>query len=375
MNHDGAAESRDSLSIFLAGAPGTSSAFSLQQFFQQFGRINSVEAKPCRGEELVSSHKASKPKYFWIIRTSDKETFDRIMSARPIYFAGRKLHLTAFRSGIQLILHNHRTSKKRVLVKRVPTWIDEAYLINLIEQNYGRIQTYFRFEPDPSKPQNANLSGPARHSFTYSVTFLRKSDRDLIVAEGRLQIAKDVSVPVEKFMHTAELRKVQTQPKQVSAKRQSVPVSASELSRQELSSTTFQRRPIYRQGVKATEMDLNPQSFGAYRPVVKSPLLESEGSILPRPALHAFSNTGRFRLTSAEYKFCELPSGLDGAFSKPSQRQYHDLRIQHEGFSNLSLFADPGLTKAQAQSNLELSDFEANWNVRYNLCKKQGYPK
>lgn len=375
MNQDGAAESRDSLSIFLAGAPGTSSAFSLQQFFQQFGKIYSVEAKPCRGEELVSSQKTSKPKYFWIIRTSDKETFDRIMSARPIYFAGRKLHLTAFRSGIQLILHNHRTSKKRVLVKRVPTWIDESYLINLIEQNYGKIQTYFRFEPDPSKPQNANLSAPARHSFTYSVTFLRKSDRDSIIAEGRLQIAKDVSVPVEKFMHTAELRKVQMQPKHVSAKRQSVPVSASELSRQELTPTTFQRRPTYRQAVKATEMDLNPESFGANRPVVKNPLLVSEGSILPRPALYAFSNTGRLRFTSAEYKVCELPSGLDGAFSKPSQRQYHDLRIQPEGFSTLSLFADLGQTKAQAQSHLELSESGANWNVRYNICKKQGYPK
>lgn len=375
MQQRRAAESKDSLTIFLAGAPGTSSANSLQQFFSQYGRINSVEAKPCRGEELVSSLKASKPKYFWIIKTFDKETFDRIMSARPIFFSGRKLHLTAFRSGIQLILHNHRTSKKRVLVKRVPTWIEEAYLINLIEQQYGKIQTYFRFEPDPSRPQNSNSSGPSRNSFTYSVTFLSKSDRDSIIAEGRLQVAKDVWVPVEKFMHTAELRKVQMQPKMAPSKRQTVVASAAGLSEQKNSPALFPYQQKYRESDKATEMNLNRQSLGSFRPVMKSPLLGSEGSVIHRPVFHAFSNTGRLRFTSAEYKFSDGPCGLDGTFSKPSQRQYHDLRIQAEGQSSLSLFADPGQTKAPAETYLEFSASLENLNFRYNICKKLGYPK
>lgn len=376
MDRHVSASNQDSLSIFLAGAPGTSSARSLLEYFRQFGDVRAVEPKPCRGEEALLSSGNKKPKHFWILRTGDRQTYEKILAARPCYFAGRKLHLTPFRTGIQLILHNHRTSKKRVLIKRVPIWVDQRGLIDSIERQYGVVQTYFRFEPDPSKQLHSNLSSQVRNSYTYSVTFCNKIDRDSILEAGRLTISPEVSVPVEKFMHTAELRKTQMQNKRSTWNKTSSSLIL-ESPLQGSGSTITQLRPVLRDPLKAIKMDYRVVERANTWSVIQSPNLGRQRSPYQRSNFYPPSFTGRNRLTSAEDQLQGPPCELDvyPLWYKPSQRRYHEVG-SHLGLrSNQSESAELGHSEKLAAPGFELPHPDSNLSLRYNLHAYQLFSK
>lgn|SRR3990167_282733 len=199
------------LMIYIAGVPSVSTKAELIEYFQEFGKIKSIESRFCRGENTRNPAIGSPSKVYWLLEAQDQETYASILNFSPCIFQDRKLYLAPFKSGIDLVMHNNSIAKKRVLVKKVPRWLPEHSLIKAIEKGFGPVDTFFKFESDTSHPQKFGEAPKTRKAHTYSVTFKNKSDRDEVVRVGQIQLARDVVVAVEKFMHTSELRKIKQQ--------------------------------------------------------------------------------------------------------------------------------------------------------------------
>jgi hypothetical protein len=199
--------SKSRLLIFIAGASSVCTKQELMVFFQRFGPIKNIQPKLCQGAANNRSNTATtSAKVYWLLQVADPGTYNTILNLDPCIFQGRKLYLAPFKSGIQLIIHNNGIAKRRILVKKVPTWFSESALIGLIEKQYGSVVTYFKFESDKPNYDTVEDFPKTRRVYTCSVTFKKKSDRDEIVKVGHLQLTPDVSVTVEKFVHLSAMR-------------------------------------------------------------------------------------------------------------------------------------------------------------------------
>jgi hypothetical protein len=187
--------------IFIAGVPSVSTKHELMEFFQSFGPIKSIQPRLCQTELSRQNSAEALPKVYWLLEAADMTSYKSILAVEPCIFRGRKLYLAPFKSGTALIMHNNSIARRRALIKRVPSWLSEHALINLIERGFGPIFTYFRYQSDKSEFGSIRPTSRIRKFFTYSVTFENKSDRDDIVNAGCIQIAQDVLVTVEKFVH------------------------------------------------------------------------------------------------------------------------------------------------------------------------------
>jgi hypothetical protein len=196
-------------------------------------------------------------------------------------------------------MHNNSIARRRALVKRVPSWLSEHALINLIERAFGPIFTYFRYQSDKSEYGSVRPNSRIRKFFTYSVTFENKSDRDDIVNAGCIQIAQDVLVTVEKFVHKNAKKK-------------------KKLSKKSKPNVAFAFEDIDSQQLLTSESALeNQKQFSAKQNRELSSetlLVDWYGSWLDEG--NEFGNLIR----------CELPSPKH--FPKPTQREYHLLKPQ-----------------------------------------------
>jgi hypothetical protein len=195
------------LLIFIAGAPAKSTKHELLEFFRRIGSINSIQPRLCRGDLRRETLPYPPTKVYWLLEASDLASYYAILGSEPCMFQDRKLYLAPFKSGTQLIVHNNGIAKRRVLVKKVPSWLPETSLMAMIEKGFGPIATYFKFQSDVSNLETLQDTQKPRRFFTYSVTFQNKSDRDDIVSSGFVQITQDVAVAVEKFVHLSVSKK------------------------------------------------------------------------------------------------------------------------------------------------------------------------
>jgi hypothetical protein len=195
------------LLIFIAGAPAKATKHELLEFFRRLGCISSIQPRLCRGDLKRETSPSPPTKVYWLLEAADPASYYAILGSEPCIFQDRKLYLAPFKSGTQLIVHNNGIAKRRVLVKKVPSWLPETSLMAMIEKGFGPIATYFKFQSDISNLEIIQDIQKPRRFFTYSVTFQNKSDRDDIVRAGFVQITQDVAVAVEKFVHLSVSKK------------------------------------------------------------------------------------------------------------------------------------------------------------------------
>jgi len=271
------------------------------EFFQKLGPVKSVQPRLCQAELSRQNSPDALPKVYWLLEAEDITSYKAILGMEPCIFRGRKLYLAPFKSGTALIMHNNSIARRRALIKRVPSWLSEYALINLIERAFGPVFTYFRYQSDKSEFGSVRPASRIRKFFTYSVTFENKSDRDDIVNAGCIQIAQDVVVTVEKFVHKNAKKK-----KKLSKKSKPSVACAFEDNdpQQLLTSETLLENQKYLSAKQNRELSSETQSVDWYNSWLDDgeefgDLIRSE---LPTPSL----------------------------FPKPTQREYFFLKLQQE---------------------------------------------
>jgi hypothetical protein len=187
------------LQIYVAGVHSKTKHSEILHFFESFGPIVSVEPKPCKPDAAFGSELAKQqiPKSYWIVEAGDTETYSKILTVKNCTLFGRSLCLLPFMAGEDLILHSKLKSKKRVLIKKVPSWVTEEQLLAAIE---SQVEAYFKYETDSHKAKKLDSKKKIRKVCTYSVTMRSRSDRETFVAAGYLRLTPEVSVPVEKYI-------------------------------------------------------------------------------------------------------------------------------------------------------------------------------
>lgn len=306
--------------IYVAGVPSAATKEELKGFFERFGCIKSVDMRLCRGENSRNVSVGSPPKVYWLLEAADHSTYKAILNCYPCIFSERKLFLAPFKSGVDLVMHNNSIAKKRVLVKKVPHWLPEIALIRAIEKGFGPVDTFFKFQSDSNYLQKTEDSTKMRKTHTFSVIFQNKPDRDAIVQAGVIEIAKDLVVTVEKFMHTSELRK----------------------NKQQGRLTKLQSTRNGKQGKKL--ISGSKAHPGANKSVQTINDFSSPSSGLV-PRFQAVD--GRLQ------KYLNTPSSHYSACSKPTQRIYHQQKQDSAGMTR------PALSSAS---------FSAEENMRFNLA-------
>lgn len=189
------------LEIYVAGVHSKTKQIELLHFFESFGPIVSVEPRPCKDDK--GFHIKSNPwtsRVYWIVRAGDYETYKNILDSKSIMFFGRTLYMSPVMTGRDLILHSKLKSKKRVLIKKVPSWVTEEQLLSAIESQIGKVEAYFKYETDSHKAKKHDSKKKIRKVCTYSVTMQEKHCRDQLIGLGWLKITPEISVPVEKYI-------------------------------------------------------------------------------------------------------------------------------------------------------------------------------
>ena len=209
------------LRIHVAGVPSRVKQSELLHFFESFGPIVSVEPRPCKEDITISPGKSSKT--YWVLRLANEDTYLRILSEKQVVLFGRSIHVSPMFSGRDLIMHNRENTKKRVLIKKVPSWVTEEQLLSAIESQIGKVEAYFKYETDSHKAKKHDSKKKIRKVCTYSVTMQEKSDRDQLIALGQLKLTAEISVPVEKYISLrmqapSNNSSIPTQPPRLSAK-------------------------------------------------------------------------------------------------------------------------------------------------------------
>jgi hypothetical protein len=188
--------------IYVAGVHSRTKPLELLHFFESFGPIVSVEPKPCKADTATDTKpsKSGAQKSYWIIEARDSQTYNKILTSKNCILFGRSLCLLPFMDGEDLILHSKLKSKKRVLIKKVPSWVTEEQLLAAIESQIGKVEAYFKYETDSHKAKKLDSKKKIRKVCTYSVTMRNKQDREKFVQAGHLKLTSDITVQVEKYI-------------------------------------------------------------------------------------------------------------------------------------------------------------------------------
>lgn len=193
----------DKPKLYVAGLPSRLEEEQIMEYFRQFGEVLRAEIRQSGGIEALEAF-GNKHKHYCVLTVSNVTTANSIIGAAPHTFCGRKLLVSWFRTGMDLILHNHRCAKRRVLIKKVPSFIQGEHLIQEIGKLVGPVESYFRYEPDRIRYQNSEFARSRRYS-TYSVTMTSKIGRDKLLALSPLMLAPQTLSPVEPFRHSKDL--------------------------------------------------------------------------------------------------------------------------------------------------------------------------
>ena len=139
------------------------------KFFRKFGEVTRVE-------RFVKEYGPTRStKSYYVLTTYDVHAYNSIINSDSILYKKRKLFCIKFMTGYELECFNLDMSKKRFLVKYVPTCVSEIELRALLEINSLPIEKIYKLENDSLKEGGNGTSsrnnGNPRHS-TYGILYL-----------------------------------------------------------------------------------------------------------------------------------------------------------------------------------------------------------
>lgn len=149
-----------------------------------------------------------------VLACPDPDALQTLLRTKYVQFMGRTLTLAPFKSGSDLFAQNMLMNEKRVILKRVPAYITEARLTEILEFTYGPLETIFQFKP-VNPMDTTNLKGEQKPRYSvFSVVFKEAVDARQLIEIGCLQLKNGYRVRVEKFEKPAEPTTRKTAPAQ-----------------------------------------------------------------------------------------------------------------------------------------------------------------
>lgn len=170
--------------LFVGGIPTGVSLEDLSTFF------NSVGPFKVDIQEFKARCISGRSKGYIIVHGSDKVANQRLLDKGYLYYNDRTLTILPFYSGTELKEMNKNTNQRRVILKRVPTSVTEGELCNLIEQDWGKIQSFFQYS-------RATKKSTANGKFkSYSMTFCEPQVAAALVSYGSLVLPDGTTAQV-----------------------------------------------------------------------------------------------------------------------------------------------------------------------------------
>ena len=170
-------------------------------YFSYFGQVSDIAifygSEPRDQGNLTRSEFYRKQRSFCVVSTACRSTYANIVGTEYHSVAGRQVYCSRYEEGSKLMRQNRLNNQRRVIVRRVPPFIDQTGLQLLLEQTIGRVEVMYHFN-EPSTCNGCETSEEFRRSRSYSVTFEDRSCAQLLLSIKEIQF-KEYTFVVEKF--------------------------------------------------------------------------------------------------------------------------------------------------------------------------------
>lgn len=195
-------ESRESCSenevgvkLFVAGVPSGISQQLIVDFFKSYGHLELATANNATGwrQSTINS------KGHIILNCYDRLLAKDLIAQRNFNFLGRTLAVSEFMSGQDLISLNHKLNKCRVILKKVPSHIDQATLRSELSSKWGPLENIFQFKPmNPMDTTKLKKTEPPKYH-VYSAIFKDPLHANKLIKYGFFDLSDGSRVQTEKF--------------------------------------------------------------------------------------------------------------------------------------------------------------------------------
>lgn len=183
------------MKLFVAGIPSGVDTRQVAKFFSQFGQFELLD----HSGHIVGFQAASLSRGHMFLVCPDKAVADAMLAQRSFQFLGRTLTVTEYKSGQDLIAENQRLNKRRVILKKVPSYVAESDLRAELTKKCGPIHTLFQFKPvnSPDLSPSHAVEHPRFHVF--SVVFKDLGAAKRLTKKGYFELSDGSKFFTEKF--------------------------------------------------------------------------------------------------------------------------------------------------------------------------------
>lgn len=179
--------------LFVAGFPSGTNYQIVIHFFKRISPCITVSTD--EGDDHAS-RMAQKGCYFIIC--PDSVVAHGLVHNKYLSFMGRTLTVMPHKSGVDLIIQNKKLKKRRVILKRVPWFVEEHHLRKLLETSFGPLQLFFQLRHD-----NLNKKQVSTAKFTkfksYSAYFINLNDAKRLAAQGTIALEDGTVIAVHRY--------------------------------------------------------------------------------------------------------------------------------------------------------------------------------
>ena len=191
--------------IFVAGVPSGVSSKTVESYFRSFGPITAITEIDRRVEDagIYSNDVDSTIHPFEIMRgvccviTPYEQTYNAILGTSNHCIKKRTIMCSPYKSKKAAIKENRKNNKRRIIIKRVPSSIEEGIIKDSIEYLFGPISVFFSFLPEAMQVKNPYRNRRLHKS--YSVMFTDKQSAQLAVDAGKFFLRGYGELAIEPF--------------------------------------------------------------------------------------------------------------------------------------------------------------------------------
>lgn len=178
--------------LFVAGTPRQLGEGDLYNYFRKFGPVVHFEER--RSSDVKS------PTFKLVV--ADQQTYHSILNSTHNLY-GRNLFVKPFKTGQGLVRQNLQTNKRRVIAKRVPSWLSEFLFQAWITKMAGPVDKLFAFDPDNSDPRQRLVR-------SYSILFFTREGASRLAEIGEFAFPMSNSVTEFKKFKVSKQTKIGT---------------------------------------------------------------------------------------------------------------------------------------------------------------------
>lgn len=188
--------------LFIGGLPPYMNIEEIEASLSSLVPISQVEFLNPReqGQRKQSAgsytHKSQQTEYC-IVTVTDRLFYNRLIQVNNLSLGGRALVISPYLNGIDLYKANAFNNKRRVVLKGVPSDMQIASLVELIQWKFGQVENMFPFRKSTSIITANELA-----ITSFSIMFVDVKAANLAASAGYLDIDKRTSCVIEKFRHS-----------------------------------------------------------------------------------------------------------------------------------------------------------------------------